>query len=86
MKSLMGSNSQSGVKGRHCQAEIWRDRKPTHEHPANPADIPKALVAGALRRQTEMRGRCFSFTVIDRLAASFGFFAPVLEAFEAGAK
>jgi uncharacterized peroxidase-related enzyme len=62
-------------------------RKLTRERSLNADDMRLVLAAGASREQIEdALAVCFAFSVIGRLADTFGFFDPGPEAFEAGAK
>jgi uncharacterized peroxidase-related enzyme len=62
-------------------------RKLTRERSVNADDMRTLLAAGASHEQIEdALAVCFAFSVIGRLADTFGFFDPGREAFEAGAK
>jgi AhpD family alkylhydroperoxidase len=61
--------------------------KLTRDHTVDPDDMRAVLAAGASHQQIEdALAVSFSFSVITRLANSFGFSVPGPEVFEAGAK
>jgi uncharacterized peroxidase-related enzyme len=81
------SNLETAPIEESLRATLRMLDKLTREHGVEPEDMHAVLAAGASRAQIEdALAVCFAFSVMNRLADTFGFFVPEAKAFEAGAK